>query len=101
MKEFFATWKPQKEARRIIELLEVVCEEYERLGYKLTSRQAYYRLVSQNEIKNTTGQYKAVTRYIDRAKRAGLLDWSLFEDRTRTVEGNIFTPYHEPVGVDI
>jgi hypothetical protein len=102
MKEFFKAWNPQEEGRRIIEFLDEISEEYERLGYRLTSRQAYYRLVGMDVIGNVTEQYKAITRYIDRGKRAGLLDWSLFEDRTRIVEGKTTSPpYHGPYVVDI
>jgi hypothetical protein len=101
MKEFFKPWRPGKRAKQIISMVEEICAEYEGLGYRLTTRQAYYRLVGRNAIRNTVNEYHSVGYFIDRGKQAGLLDWEMFEDRARTVEGDVSKPYHGALKVDI
>jgi hypothetical protein len=99
--EVFISWHPSKEARKIISAVSEVCVEYKQMGYKLTSRQAYYQLVTRNIIPNEQAAYKSVTRYIDAAKKAGLLPWDMFEDRARTLEGYHGKPEHGPHQIDL
>lgn len=57
--------------------------EYVAAGYRLTVRQLYYQLVARATVENTEKSYKNVTKVVNNAKLAGLMDWDAIEDRTR------------------
>lgn len=53
----------------------------------LTLRQLYYQFVARGMIPNKQTEYKRLGSVINDARLAGLIDWSMMEDRTRTVRG--------------
>jgi len=64
----------------------VIIEEYQRDGYKLTLRQLYYQLVSRDIIPNKQSSYNMIGNVVNDARLAGLIDWDAIEDRTRNLK---------------
>lgn len=60
-----------------------VLEDY----HPMTVRQVYYRLVSQQLIKNTRSQYQSVSRALVLARQEGAIPWDWIEDRLRRPRG--------------
>lgn len=60
-----------------------IIDRYEGMGYKLSLRQLYYQLVSQNIVPNTERSYHQVGVIISDARMAGYIDWDMIEDRGR------------------
>jgi hypothetical protein len=79
-----------REARELIAVAVEIIENYEAQGYKLSLRQLYYQLVSKNVVPNTEQSYKRVGCVISDARRAGMVDWEMIEDRNRST----ITPTH-------
>lgn len=67
----------------LIETLNEILGEYESQGYRLTLRQLYYQLVARGMIANTVKSYNHIGSVVSNARLAGLIDWSMIEDRTR------------------
>lgn len=79
-------FKPKKfsgEAQDIVAHACEIIDRYEQMGYKLSLRQLYYQLVSQNIVPNTEASYNKVGVIISDARMAGLCDWDMIEDRGR------------------
>lgn len=71
----------------MIEKINEILAEYQAQGFRLTLRQLYYQLVSRDMIPNTLRSYKNTGSLVSDARQAGLVDWSMIEDRNReTVE---------------
>jgi hypothetical protein len=70
----------------LISSADKVVEEFRALGYKMTVRQVYYRLVKANIIKNNQKAYKQLASAINDARMCGLMDWDAIEDRTRNLK---------------
>jgi len=85
----------------LITVLDEITTENLARGRKITTRHTYYRLVSLNLISNDEATYKKITKLVDNAKQAGLLDWEAFEDKQRVIRGDTKDPYHGPFEVDI
>jgi len=81
-------WTADK--RTVINMMRLVCEEYQRDNYTLTLRQLYYQLVSRDVIPNHDKVYKKISSLKDDAVYGGLIDWNIFEDRGRVPS----VPYH-------
>lgn len=62
---------------------EEIIEQYQAQGFRLTLRQVYYQFVARGLIPNTERDYKRLGNIISDARRAGMIDWSAIEDRTR------------------
>ncbi len=77
--------------RNVIEHMVSICEEYFSQYYTLTLRQLYYQLVARDIIPNHDKVYKKIGGLKDEAVYAGLIDWSVFQDRGRLPS----TPYSE------
>lgn len=86
MKEQFIDIKFRADTLRVIEQANVIIEDYQRQGFKLTLRQLYYQFVSRDLIANKQTEYKRLGSIIDNGRQAGLIDWSAIEDRTRNLE---------------
>ena len=56
------------------------------MGYDMTTRQVYYRLVAGGHVENTFANYKAIASLINDARLAGMLDWNYIVDRTRNLQ---------------
>jgi hypothetical protein len=102
LKEKFAKkYNPDAKSRTRIAALDALVTEYMAAGRKLTSRHAFYKLVTKNMVENNENTYKSITRLINLAKIAGLLDWAAFEDLQRPVQGDTSDPVHTPYVIDI
>lgn len=74
------------ESQRLIDICNGIFAEYEANGYVLTLRQLYYQCVSRDIIPNNLQSYKRLGSIINDARLAGLVDWELMEDRTRSLK---------------
>jgi len=83
MKEAFRVKNFQQDAINLITACHTVIENYMGMGLKLTLRQLYYQLVTQNLIINEEKSYAHLSKIVSEARLAGLLDWAAIEDRTR------------------
>lgn len=74
-------------AERLALIAEVnkVLAQYRALGYDLTLRQVYYQLVTKDKIPNNIQSYKRLGNAISEGRKAGLIDWDMIVDRTRSV----------------
>lgn len=88
MKAKYDDWTPGADAVAVIAQAETICRDYAAQGYDLTLRQLYYQFVSRALIPNTQQSYKRLGSIINRARLAGLLDWSYIVDRTRSLVRN-------------
>lgn len=87
MKEQFREYKFRKSTLAQIAQAEQIISEYSARGMSLTLRQIYYQFVSRDLIKNDQKEYKALGDLLNKARLAGLIDWSAMEDRTRGLKG--------------
>lgn len=85
MREAFIDKNFRSDTLRLIEIANIIIEEYKVLGFQLTLRQLYYQFVSRDIIPNKQSEYKRLGSIINDARLAGLIDWSAIEDRTRNV----------------
>ena len=92
----YETWRPSRASQWMVDAANQICAEYARQGYDLTLRQLYYQFVSRypDVVPNTQRSYKNLGTVIDKARRAGLLDWDYIVDRTRNLMG--YTTYEDP-----
>jgi hypothetical protein len=66
-----------------IQLCNQIIDTYARQGLRLTLRQLYYQLVTQNAIPNQERAYKNLGKLVSDGRLAGLIDWASIEDRVR------------------
>jgi hypothetical protein len=97
MRIAYETWKPKGEAVDTVRKAIAVCTEYQQRGYDLTLRQLYYQFVARGWLGNTQANYKRLGDVVNKARMAGLLDWSFIEDRTRNLEKR--PHWADPAGV--
>lgn len=83
MKEAFEDWDPKPESLRLLREIGRVLAQYKTMGLRLTLRQLFYQLVSQNIIANTERSYKNLGNLLSKARMAGMIDWDIIEDRAR------------------
>lgn len=65
-----------------------IIAEYQAQGFRLTVRQLYYQMVSRDMIPNNERSYKRIVNLISDGRDAGLIDWSMIEDRGRVLRDN-------------
>lgn len=82
-REIFVDKRFQQASVDIIDKANVILEEYERQGLVLTLRQLYYQFVARGLLPNKQTEYKRLGSIISDARLAGLIDWTMMEDRTR------------------
>ena len=75
----------RKQSLDLIDRCKEIIKDYEIEGYKLTLRQLYYQLVSQNIIENKESSYKSLGKIITKARKKGLLEIDCLEDRSRSI----------------
>lgn len=63
-----------------------IIAEYDEQGFSLTVRQLYYQFVARGLIPNTQNDYRKIAAMVSDGRKAGLIDWSAIEDRTRRLE---------------
>lgn len=68
-------------------LVEAVNKVLGQYSGRLSLRQIYYRLVSAHVIPNNMNQYKALSKYLVKAREQGEVDWTRIEDRNRSTTG--------------
>ena len=68
-------------------IIEVV-EDFESQGYRMTLRQLYYQLVSQDIIPNKDSEYKKLGSLLNDSRYYGFVDWDFIEDRVRVPKKN-------------
>lgn len=83
----YEDWSPSPRSISIIQIASSICAEYAQQGYDLTLRQLYYQFVARDYLPNNQRSYSNLGRVIDRARKAGLLDWDYIIDRTRNLAG--------------
>jgi len=71
------------EATLLLNKIVEVVNDYERQGIKLSSRQLFYQLVTNNIIPNAEEIYKRVCKFLTDARYGGFVDWDAIEDRGR------------------
>ena len=67
----------------IEKIVETANEIYNEMGMQITVRQLYYQLVSRGYIKN--GKYNTLNPLLTNLREEGILDWRIFEDRSRVI----------------
>lgn len=72
----------------VIDAANAIIDDYVARGLVLTVRQLYYQMVARNFIANKPSEYSRLASIIDDGRKAGLIDWSAIEDRTRNVRSN-------------
>lgn len=87
MKEQFIDHKFSRKTRARIELANNILNDLAAQGYQISLRQLYYQLVSRGEIPNNQKEYKKLGDTLNKARLAGLVDWSSMEDRGRYLRG--------------
>jgi len=95
MKEEFVFKNFGKEALRLIEIAEEICDDYASQGYDLSLRQLYYQFVSRDILANTEVNYNKLGNTISDARLAGLIDWDAIKDRGRETLTN---PHWNSIG---
>lgn len=70
----------------IIKKATTIIADYQAQGFTLTLRQLYYQFVSRDLLPNKQTEYKRLGSIINDARLAGMIDWSVIEDRTRNVK---------------
>jgi hypothetical protein len=73
--------RPQSLA--IVARCEAIVTAYAAQRLRLTLRQLFYQLVTQNVIPNSEKEYKRLSGIVSDARLSGLLDWDAIEDRVR------------------
>ncbi len=79
-------WTGKK--REIFDKIIEVVEDFEQQGYKMTLRQLYYQLVSQDIIPNQDSEYKKLGSLLNDSRYYGFVDWDFIEDRVRVPKKN-------------
>lgn len=87
MKEQFIEHRFNRKTMARIALANAILEDLAAQGYRISLRQLYYQLVSKGEIPNSQKEYKKLGDTLNKARLAGLVDWSSLEDRGRSLKG--------------
>jgi hypothetical protein len=66
-----------------LHIINSIIDDYRAQGYVMTLRQLYYRLVARNVIANSTKEYAALSKLLNKGRMAGIVDWAAIEDRGR------------------
>ena len=81
----YEKWNPRGDSLAMVTHANRIIADFRSQGYLLTLRQLYYQFVQEGLIPNTDRSYKNLGGVIDRGRKAGLIDWSSIEDRTRNL----------------
>lgn len=117
--DFFHCYKRHRftpGTRVIIDKANEFIEQYREKGYVLILRQLYYRFIAKDAFpqswvdrtwnirhgldpntKNTIKNYKRLGDMVNHGREAGLISWTAFEDRNRTVYGT--NPVEDPMAL--
>lgn len=75
----FAPWRPDRESLELVKQVRTVLELF-RAYLPVSIRQVFYRLVSTVGYPKDESSYKRLGDILNRARRAGLIDWDDFRD---------------------
>lgn len=84
MKQRYKPVRFRQESINRLHTINTIIEEYENQGFVLTVRQLYYQLVARDYIPNNERSYKQLISLVTDGRMAGLIDWDMIEDRTRS-----------------
>lgn len=90
----YEDWNPNENSLSIVRIANQICADYAAQGYDLTLRQLYYQFVARDYLPNNQRSYSNLGATIDRARKAGYLDWKYITDRTRNLVQ--WTHYDDP-----
>jgi hypothetical protein len=82
----YDAWEPKGDAIDVVIEANRICADYRNQGYDLTLRQLYYQFVARSLIPNNQRSYKRLGDIVNKARLAGLLDWTYIVDRTRNLQ---------------
>ncbi len=82
----YINFKPK--SLELIDKVNDIINEYQKMGYELTLRQVYYQLVARDVILNNERSYKNLGNLISDGRMAGLISWRAIIDRTRNLRAN-------------
>ena len=83
MKETFVNHRFGPAQLQMVKACNDIVRNYQAQNLRLTLRQLYYQLVTQNIITNEEKSYKNLGKLLSNARLAGLVDWEAIEDRVR------------------
>ncbi len=86
MKEKFIERKFYSKSRQLLTHILGMVDKYTAEGYKLTSRQICYQLLTKNIIAGS--EFGKIETLINNARLTGLIDWDAIEDRSREMIRN-------------
>ena len=69
--------------KKRLEKINEIIEKYQKMGYRLTLRQLFYQLITQNIIPSKTQEYAKLSNILTKGRMAGIVDWDAIEDRLR------------------
>jgi hypothetical protein len=95
--ELFVERKFAPPSLRLIEQANAILAEYESQGLILTLRQVFYQFVARGLMANKQTEYKRLGGILSDARLAGLIDWSMMEDRTRYLRE--ITTWEDPANI--
>lgn len=72
---------------KLLGQIDDIAQKYESAGYVLSVRQVYYQLVAGATIENTEASYNRIVNVVSNGRLAGLISWTAFEDRNRSLKG--------------
>jgi len=78
--------KPQASTIELIDLTNIIINEYKEMGFALTLRQIYYQFVSRDWISNSKRSYDRLGTAINTGRLCGLIDWDAINDNLRELE---------------
>lgn len=84
MKEAYKDIRFKSASLKMIHIINSILDDYEKQGFVLTVRQLYYQLVARDYIPNNEKSYKSICNLVNDGRLAGLIDWNMIEDRTRS-----------------
>ena len=84
----YRSYKPTGETQRLIHQAVAIINEYQAMDLTMTLRQLFYQFVSRDLFANTMNSYNRLKVAMNRARLAGLVDWSAIEDLTRDLQSN-------------
>jgi hypothetical protein len=73
---------------KLIEVANVIIDEFSSDGLALTLRQLYYQFVARDLLPNSDKSYDMLGSVINDARLAGLIDWNAIEDRGRNLRSH-------------
>ena len=83
MKQAFIDKQFRADSAALIEVCNQIIDRYLEQHMRLTLRQLYYQLVTENIIPNREQSYKRLGKLLSDGRLTGLVDWDAIEDRVR------------------